>query len=87
MITTLFIKPFFFSCRFSLYTSSAVNYSLFGKALISDMTVMPFIVRCAAVAAAITDTRRYHKFIGVFIFIMFLFVQTSDFTVIEYAST
>ena len=36
---------------FSLFTSAAVNYSLFDEAIISDMTVMPSIVDCAALAA------------------------------------
>jgi hypothetical protein len=46
---------------------------------------MPFIVGCAAVAAAFTNSRAYHKFIGVFMFIMFLFFQISDVSVIEYS--
>jgi len=46
--------------------------------------VMPFIVGCAAVAAAFTNSRRYHKFIGIFMFVMFLFFQLSDVTVIKY---
>ena len=77
-------KAFFSIVAFSLFTSSAVNYSLFGKAIFSDMTVMPFIVGCAAVAAVFTDSRLYHKAIGVFMFILFLFFQISDVTVIEY---
>ena len=52
--------------------------------MISDMTVMPFIVGCAALAAVFTNSKGYHKFIGVFMFIMFLFFQISDVTVIEY---
>tara|TARA_B100000035_G_scaffold1766_1_gene1511 strand:- start:92 stop:673 length:582 start_codon:yes stop_codon:yes gene_type:complete len=75
---------FFLIVAFSLFTSTAVNFSLFGKPLISDMTVMPFIVGCAAVGAAFTNSRGYHKFIGIFMFIMFLFFQISDVTVIEY---
>ena len=77
-------STYFSIVAFSLFTSSAVNYSLFGKALISDMTVMPFIVGCAALAAVFTNSKGYHKFIGIFIFIMFLFFQISDVTVIEY---
>ena len=77
-------RAFFSIVAFSLFTSSAVNYSLFGKAMISAMTVMPFIVGCAAVAAAFSDSRGYHKFIGVFMFIMFLVFQLSDVTVIKY---
>ena len=77
-------QAFFSIVAFSLFTSVVVNYSLFGKAMISDMTVMPFIVGCAAVAAAFIDSRGYHKFIGVFMFIMFIFFQVSDVTVIKY---
>ena len=77
-------QAFFLIVAFSLFTSSVVNYSLFGKALISDMTVMPFIVGCAALGAAFTNLKGYHKFIGIFMFIMFLFFQISDVTVIEY---
>jgi len=77
-------QAFFLIVAFSLFTSSVVNYSLFGKALISDMTVMPFIVGGAALGAAFTNLKGYHKFIGIFMFIMFLFFQISDVTVIEY---
>ena len=77
-------QAFFSIVAFSLFTSVVVNYSLFGKAMISDMTVMPFIVGCAAVAAAFIDSRGYHKFIGVFMFIMFIFFQVSHVTVIKY---
>ena len=77
-------QAFFLIVAFSLFTSSAVNYSLFGKELISDMTVMPFIVGCVALGAAFTNLKGYHKFIGIFIFIMFLFFQISDVTVIKY---
>ena len=42
-------KAFFSIVAFSLFTTVAVNYSLFGKPMISDMTIMPFIVGCAAV--------------------------------------
>ena len=77
-------QAFFLIVAFSLFTSSAVNYSLFGKELISDMTVMPFIVGCVALGAAFTNLKGYHKFIGIFMFIMFLFFQISDVTVIKY---
>ena len=78
-------QAFFLIVAFSLFTSSAVNYSLFGKELISDMTVMPFIVGCVALGAAFTNLKGYHKFIGIFVFIMFIFFQVSDVTVIEYS--
>jgi hypothetical protein len=77
-------QAFFSIVAFSLFTSAAVNYSLFGKAIISDMTVMPSIVGCAALAAAFTDSKIYHKFLGIFMFIMFLFFQLSDVTIIKY---
>ena len=61
-----------------------MNYSLFGKAMFSEMTIMPFIVGCAAVGAAITDSRLYHKIIGIFMFIMFIAFQLLDTTEIEF---
>ena len=78
-------KAFFSIVAFSLFSSVAVNYSLFGKPMISDMTIMPFIVGCAAVAAAFTESRSYHKVIGVFMFLMFIAFQLLDNTVIQYA--
>ena len=71
-------QAFFLIVAFSLFTSVAVNFSLFKYDLISPMTVMPFIVGCAAVVAAFTDSRKYHKFIGIFMFIMFINFQLSD---------
>lgn len=79
-------QAFFSLVAFSLFTSVAVNYSLFDKPLFSQLTVMPFIVGCSAVAAACSDSRTYHKFIGVFMFIMFIFFQVSDVTIIEYSA-
>ena len=79
-------RAFFTIVAFSLFTTVAVNYSLFGKPLISDMTIMPFIVGCAAVGAAITDSKKYHKFIGIFMFLMFIAFQLLDNTVITYDS-
>jgi hypothetical protein len=78
-------QAFFSIIAFSLFTSVVVNYSLFGKPLDSEMTFMPFIVGCAAVAAAFTDSKKYHKFIGVFMFLMFIFFQINDITIIKYA--
>ena len=77
-------KAFFSIVAFSLFSTVAVNYSLFGKPMISDMTIMPFIVGCAAVAAAFTESRSYHKVIGVFMFLMFIAFQLLDNTVIQY---
>ena len=78
-------KAFFSIVAFSLFSTVAVNYSLFGKPMISDMTIMPFIVGCAAVAAAFTESKSYHRVIGVFMFLMFLAFQLLDNTVIRYA--
>ena len=78
-------KAFFSIVAFSLFTTVAVNYSLFGKPMISDMTIMPFIVGCAAVGAVFTESRLYHKIIGVFMFVMFIAFQLSDVVVISYA--
>jgi len=77
-------KAFFSIVAFSLFTTVAVNHSLFGKPMISDMTIMPFIVGCAAVVAAFTESELYHKIIGVFMFVMFLAFQLSDIVVISY---
>ena len=77
-------KAFFSIVAFSLFSSAAVNHSLFGEELNSDMVVMPFIVGCAAVAAVFTDSRLYHKIIGVFMFLMFIAFQLLDNTVIHY---
>ena len=77
-------KAFFLIVAFSLFSSAAVNYSLFGEPLIGPMTIMPSIVGCAAVAAAFTESRPYHKFIGVFMFLMFIAFQLLDNTVIEF---
>jgi hypothetical protein len=48
------------------------------------MVIMPFIVGCAAVVAVFTDSRLYHKIIGVFMFLMFIAFQLLDNTVIHY---
>ncbi len=77
-------KAFFIIVAFSLYTSVVVNYWLFGKDMISDMTIMPFIVGCAALFAAFTESRTYHKVIGIFMCVMFIFFQISDVNVIEF---
>ena len=61
-----------------------MNYSLFDKAMFSEMTFMPFIVGCAAVSAAITDSKLFHKIIGVFMFVMFIAFQLMDETKIEF---
>jgi len=78
-------KAFFSIVAFSLFSSAVVNYSLFGEPMIGPMTIMPLIVGCSAVIAALTDSEKYHKFIGVFMFVMFIFFQLSDITVIEYS--
>mgnify|MGYP004296239861 CR=1 FL=1 len=77
-------KAFFVIVAFSPYTSVVVNYWLFGKDMNSDMTVMPFIVGCAALFAAFTESRTYHKVIGIFMCVMFIFFQISDVNVIEF---
>lgn len=77
-------QAFFSIVALSLFTSVAVNYSLFGMPLLSDMTIMPFIVGCAALGAAFTDSRKYHNCIGVFMFVMFISFQLRDLTIIEY---
>ena len=77
-------KAFFSIVAFSLFSSVAVNHSLFGEEIISAMTIMPFIVGCAAIAAVFTDSRLYHKIIGVFMFLMFIAFQLLDNTIISY---
>jgi len=77
-------KAFFTIVAFSLFTSVVVNYSLFSKPMFSELTIMPFIVGCAALGAVFTESRRYHKSIGVFMFIMFIAFQLSDTNTIEY---
>ena len=79
-------KAFFSIVAFSLFSTVAVNYSLFGKPAISEMTIMPFIVGCAAVAAAFTESRSYHKVVGIFMFLMFIAFQILDNTVIKYTA-
>ena len=78
-------KAFFSIVAFSLFSSAAVNHSLFGEELISAMTIMPCIVGCAALGGAFTESKRYHQGIGIFIFIMFIAFQLTDNTVINYA--
>ena len=77
-------KAFFSIVAFSLFSSVAVNHSLFGEEMISAMTIMPFIVGCAAIAAVFTDSRLYHKIIGIFMFLMFIAFQLLDNTIISY---
>ena len=77
-------KAFFSIVAFSLFSSSIVNYSIFGEPLIGPMTIMPSIVGCAAIGAAMTDSQGYHKGVGVFMFLMFLAFQITDNTVISY---
>ena len=77
-------RAFFSIVAFSLFSSVAVNYSLFDKAMFSEMTIMPFIVGCAAVSATITDSKLFHKIIGVFMFVMFIAFQLMDETKIEF---
>lgn len=77
-------KAFFSIVAFSLFSSVAVNHSLFGEEIISAMTIMPFIVGCAAIAAVFTDSRLYHKIIGVFMFLMFIAFQLLDNTIISF---
>ena len=77
-------KAFFSIVAFSLFSSAAVNYSLFGEPLIGPMTIMPSIVGCAALGAVFSESRTYHKAIGVFMFVMFIAFQLTDNTVISY---
>ncbi|MDP6869217.1 MAG: hypothetical protein QGI21_00380 [Candidatus Poseidoniaceae archaeon] len=77
-------KAFFSIVAFSLFSSAVVNYTLFGEPMIGPMTIMPSIVGCAAIGAVFTDSKSYHKFIGVFIFLMFIAFQLTDKLVISY---
>ena len=78
-------KAFFLIVAFSLFSSVVVNYSLFGEPMIGPMTIMPAIVGFLAIGAAFTDSASYHKFIGVFMFIMFIAFQLLDNVKIEFA--
>ena len=77
-------KAFFSIVAFSLFSSAVVNYSLFGEPLNGPMTIMPCIVGCAAIGGVFTDSKSYHKGIGIFMFIMFIAFQLTDNTVISY---
>ena len=77
-------KAFFSIVAFSLFSSAVVNHSLFGEPLIGPMTIMPCIVGCAAIGGVFTDSKSYHKSIGIFMFIMFIAFQLTDNTVISY---
>ena len=77
-------KAFFSVVAFSLFSSAIVNYSLFGQPLIGPMTIMPCIVGCAAIVGVFTNSKSYHKGIGIFMFIMFIAFQITDVTVIKY---
>ena len=77
-------KAFFSLIAFSLFSSAIVNYSLFGQPLIGTMTIMPCIVGCAAIGGVFTNSKSYHKGIGIFMFIMFVAFQLTDVTVIEF---
>jgi hypothetical protein len=77
-------KAFFSIVAFSLFSSAVVNHSLFGQPLIGPMTIMPSIVGCAAIGAALTESQAYHKGVGVFMFLMFIAFQLTDNTVITY---
>ena len=77
-------KAFFSVVAFSLFSSAIVNYSLFGQPLIGPMTIMPCIVGCAAIGGVFTNSKAYHKGIGIFMFIMFIAFQLTDVTVIEF---
>jgi hypothetical protein len=77
-------KAFFSVVAFSLFSSAIVNYSLFGQPLIGPMTIMPCIVGCAAIVGVFTNSKSYHKGIGIFMFIMFIAFQLTDVTVIKY---
>jgi hypothetical protein len=76
-------KAFFSVVAFSLFSSAIVNYSLFGQPLIGPMTIMPCIVGCAAIGGVFTNSKSYHKGIGIFMFIMFIGFQLTDVTVIS----
>ena len=77
-------KAFFSIVAFSLFSSVAVNYSLFGEPMIGPMTIMPTIVGFVALGAAFTESGKYHKGIGVFIFLMFIAFQLTDVNLINY---
>ena len=79
-------KAFFSVVAFSLFSSAIVNYSLFGQPLIGPMTIMPCIVGCAAIGGVFTNSKAYHKGIGIFMFIMFIAFQLTDVTVIEFSN-
>ena len=79
-------KAFFSIVAFSLFSSAVVNHSLFGEPLIGPMTIMPSIVGCAAIGAAFTESKSYHKGVGVYMFLMFIAFQLTDNTVITYAA-
>ncbi|MBS72044.1 MAG: hypothetical protein CMO20_03700 [Thermoplasmata archaeon] len=79
-------KAFFSIVAFSLFTSVAVNYSLFGEPLIGPMTILPSIVGCTAIGAALTDSITYHKAIGIFMFVIYIVFQLTDNTVIHFIS-
>ena len=78
-------KVFFSMIAYSLYSSVLMNHYLFGKAAISEFTVMPFIVGTAALAGVFTDSRKYHQGIGVFFLFLFIMFQLMDTTVINAA--
>ena len=78
-------KAFFSIVAFSLFSSAVVNHSLFGEPMIGPMTIMPSIVGCAAIGAAFTESKSYHKGVGVFMFLMFIAFQLTDNTVISYS--
>ena len=79
-------KAFFSIVAFSLFTSVAVNYSLFGEPLIGPMTILPSIVGCTAIGAALTDSITYHNAIGIFMFVIYIVFQLTDNTVIHFIS-
>ena len=78
-------KAFFSIVAFSLFSSAVLNHSLFGEPLIGPMTIMPSIVGCAAIGAAFTESKSFHKGVGVFMFLMFIAFQLTDNTVISYS--
>ena len=78
-------KAFFSIVAFSLFSSAVVNHSLFGEPLIGPMTIMPSIVGCAAIGAGFTESKSYHKWVGVFMLLMFIAFQLTDNTVISYS--
>ncbi len=77
-------RAFFSIVAFSLFSSAVVNHTIFGEPLIGPMTIMPSIVGCAAIGAALTDSQNYHKGVGIFMFLMFIAFQLTDNTVISY---